>query len=160
MVAIIFGSNLCCDSGVLLINHMGWLTDLFTDTPLAPELREKLASVESEVDGLKTDNVLLKDDLREAKAQVLRLEKKLDEFTHRPELDDTDLQMLKEIALTTDPEISFLAGKLNEEKGVLEFRLQRLVDLDYLSTWSIGGSERYSLEPKGREYLVKHNAIK
>jgi predicted nucleic acid-binding Zn-ribbon protein len=138
---------------------MGWLTDLFTDTPLSPQLREKLAAVESEVDGLKTDNVLLKDDLREAKAQVLRLEKKLDEFTHRPELDEIDVQILKEIALTTDPEITYLMRRLNEEKNALEFKLQRLVDIEYLSTWSIGGSERYSLELKGREYLVKHKGI-
>jgi predicted RNase H-like nuclease (RuvC/YqgF family) len=138
---------------------MGWLTDLFKDTQLSPQLREKLAAVESEVDALKTDNVLLKDDLREAKGQVLRLEKKLDEFTHRPELDQTDVQILKEIALTTDPEITYLARRLTVEKGVLEFRLQRLADIDYLSTWTIGGSERYSLEAKGREYLVKHNLI-
>jgi len=138
---------------------MGWLTDLFTDTPLSPQLREKLAAVESEVDGLKTDNVLLKDDLREAEAQVLRLEKKLDEFTHRPELDEIDVQILKEIALTTDPEITYLMRRLNEEKNALEFKLQRLVDIEYLSTWSIGGSERYSLELKGREYLVKHKGI-
>ena len=143
----------------LSLNHMGWLTDLFTDTQLSPQLREKLAAVESEVDGLKTDNVLLKDDLREARAQVLRLEKKLDEFTHRPELDETDVQILREIALTTDPEIMYLVRRLSEEKGALEFRLQRLVDIDYLSTWSIGGSERYSLEAKGREYLVKHKSI-
>ena len=138
---------------------MGWLTDLFTDTPLSPQLREKLAAVESEVDGLKTDNVLLKDDLRESKAQVLRLEKKLDEFTHRPELDEIDVQILKEIALTTDPEITYLMRRLNEEKNALEFKLQRLVDIEYLSTWSIGGSERYSLELKGREYLIKHKGI-
>lgn len=142
------------------LNHMGWLTELFTDIPLSPQLREKLATVESEVDALKTDNVLLKDDLREAKAQVLRLEKKLDEFTHRPELDETDVQILKEIALTTDPEIMYLVRKLSEEKGALEFRLQRLIDIDYLSTWSIGGSERYSLEAKGREYLVKHKGLR
>jgi predicted RNase H-like nuclease (RuvC/YqgF family) len=139
---------------------MGWLTDLFQDISLSPELRQKLGAVESEVDALKTDNVLLKDDLREAKAQVLRLEKKLDEYTHRPELDEADVQILKEIALTTDPEITYLAGRLAVEKGVLEFRLQRLADIDYLSTWTIGGSERYSLEPKGREYLVKHNLMR
>jgi predicted RNase H-like nuclease (RuvC/YqgF family) len=138
---------------------MGWLTDIFKETQLSPQLREKLAAVESEVDALKTDNVLLKDDLREARAQVLRLEKKLDEFTHRPELDETDVQILREIALTTDPEITYLSRRLAVEKGVLEFRLERLADIDYLSTWSIGGSERYSLEPKGREYLVKHNLI-
>jgi hypothetical protein len=103
--------------------------------------------------------VLLKDDLREARAQVLRLEKRLDEFTHRPELDEADVLILKEIALTTDPEISYLVRKVGLEKEVIEFRLQRLADIDYLSSWSIGGSERYSLEPKGREYLIKHNLI-
>ncbi|HYW74402.1 MAG TPA: hypothetical protein VE961_25490 [Pyrinomonadaceae bacterium] len=138
---------------------IGWLTDLFKDVPLSPQLREKLEASESEIDALKTDNVLLKDDLREARAQVLRLEKRLDEFTHRPELDETDVLILKEIALTTDPEASYLAKKISLEKGVLEFRLERLEDIDYLSTWSIGGSERYSLEPKGREYLIKHNLI-
>ena len=142
-----------------LVNTIGWLTDLFKDVSLAPELREKLEAFESEADALKTDNVLLKDDLREARAQVLRLEKRLDEFTYRPELDETDVLILKEIALTNDPEASYLARKLNLENGVIEFRLQRLTEIDYLSTWSIGGSERYSLEPKSREYLIKHNLI-
>jgi hypothetical protein len=43
--------------------------------------------------------------------------------------------------------------------SVVELRLEQLTDLDYLSTWSIGGVERYSLEPKGREYLIKKNLI-
>jgi hypothetical protein len=138
---------------------MGWLTDLFKDVPLSDELRRKLATVEAENDALKTDNVILKDDLREAKAEILRLEKRLDQFTHHPELDETDVLILKEIALTSDPAASYLAGKLSLDMGILEFRLQRLIEIDYLSTWSIGGSERYSLEPKSREYLVKHNLI-
>ena len=139
--------------------HIGWLTDLFKDVSLSPHLREKLATFESEADALKTDNVILRDDLREAKARLLRLEKRLDEFTHRPELDEIDALILKEIALTADPDASYLARKLTLEKGALEFRLQRLAEIDYLSSWSIGGSERYSLQPKSREYLVKHNLI-
>jgi predicted RNase H-like nuclease (RuvC/YqgF family) len=138
---------------------MGWLTDLFNETQLSPQLREKLAAIESETDALKTDNILLKDDLREAKAQIIRLEKRLEEFTHRPDLDETDVQILKEIALTSDPDAAYLARKLGLEMAMLEFRLQRLTEIEYLSTWSIGGSERYSLEPKSREYLVKHNLI-
>jgi predicted RNase H-like nuclease (RuvC/YqgF family) len=138
---------------------MGWLTDLFKDFQLSPQLREKLASIESETDALKTDNILLKDDLREAKAEIIKLEKRLEEFTHRPDLDETDVEILKEIALTSDPDAAYLARKLGLEMGALDFRLQRLTDIDYLSTWSIGGSERYSLEPKSREYLVKHNLI-
>jgi len=138
---------------------MGWLTDLFNDFPLSPQLREKLLNIESETDALKTDNILLKDDLREAKAEIIKLEKRLEEFTHRPDLDDTDVEILKEIALTSDPDAAYLARKLGLEMGSLDFRLQRLTDIDYLSTWTIGGSERYSLEPKSREYLVKHNLI-
>lgn len=138
---------------------MGWLTDIFKDVPLSPELREKLARIEAENDALKTDNVILKDDLREAKAQILRLEKRLDQFAHHSELDETDVLILKEIALTSEPAASYLAAKLSLELSVLEFRLERLTELDYLSTWSIGGVERYSLEPKGREYLIKKNLI-
>jgi hypothetical protein len=139
--------------------HIGWLTDLFKDVPLSPELREKLETFESEADTLKTDNVILKDDLREARAQLLRLEKRLQEFTYRPELDETDVLILKEIALTSDPDASYLARKLDMQKGDIEFRLQRMADIDYVSSWSIGGSERYSLEAKAREYLVKHKQI-
>jgi Winged helix-turn-helix DNA-binding len=139
--------------------NMGWFTDLFKDVPLSAELREKLATIEAENDTLKTDNVILKDDLREAKGEIIRLQRRLDQFTHHPELDDTDLKILKEIALTSDPAASYLAEKLNMELGVVEFRLQRLTEIDYLSTWSIGGQERYSLEPKSREYLIRHNLI-
>jgi predicted RNase H-like nuclease (RuvC/YqgF family) len=138
---------------------MGWLTDQFKDVPLSPQLRERLETLEAETDTLKTNNVLLKHDLREARAELLRLGKRLEEFTHHPELDETDVLILKEIAVTTDPDASYLARKLTLEKGVVEFRLERLAEIDYLSSWSIGGSERYSLEPKSREYLVKHNLI-
>src|SRR5262245_5136523 len=95
---------------------MGWLTELFKDVPLSPELREKLLTVEDENDKLKTDNVILKDDLREAKAQILRLEKRLDEFTHRPDLDETDNLILKEIALTSDSDAAYLARKLDLDR--------------------------------------------
>src|SRR5262249_19329777 len=145
-----------CDFG---LNSMGWLTELFKDIPISPQLREKLAALEDENDALKTDNVLLKDDLREAKAEIIKLEKRLDEFTHHPELDETDTLIIKEIALTSDPDAAYLARKLNLDLATVEFRLERLPEIDYVSSWSIGGSERYSLEPKSREYLVKHNLI-
>lgn len=138
---------------------MAWLTDLFKDVPLSTELREKLAVIEAENDALKTDNVILKDDLREARAQIIRLEKRLDHFTHDPELDEIDISLLKETALTSEPAASYLAAKLNLDLGVVDFRLARLTEIGYLSTWSIGGVERYSLEPKSREYLIKHNLI-
>ena len=138
---------------------MGWLTDIFKDVPLSAELCEKLATVEAESDALKTDNVILKDDLREARAQILTLEKRLEQFEHHSELDQTDVLILREIALTSEPAASYLVTKLNLELSVVELRLEQLTDLDYLSTWSIGGVERYSLEPKSREYLIKQNLI-
>jgi predicted RNase H-like nuclease (RuvC/YqgF family) len=138
---------------------MGWLTDIFKDVPLSAELREKLETVEAESDALKTDNVILKDDLREARVQILTLEKRLEQFAHHSELDETDALILKEIALTSEPAATYLVTKLNLELSVVELRLEQLTDLDYLSTWSIGGVERYSLEPKGREYLIKKNLI-
>jgi predicted nuclease with TOPRIM domain len=100
---------------------MGWLTDLFHEMPLSHELRQKLATVEAESDTLKTENVLLKDDLREAKAEIIRLEKRLDQFTHRPELDQVDVNILTELALNSDPAASYLAAKLSLDLGILEF---------------------------------------
>lgn len=138
---------------------MGWLTDLFRDVPLSVELREKLAAVEVENDALKTDNLILRDDLREAKAQTLRLQKQLDGYTHHAELDEADIRILKEVALTSEPAASYLSKKLNIDFGVIDFRLAQLTETDYLSTWNIGGVERYSLRPKGREYLIRHNLV-
>jgi len=138
---------------------MGLLTDILKEVPLSAELRKKVAKTEAEHDGLKTENVILKDNLREAKAQIIKLEKRIDQFTHIPELDETDILILKEIALTSDPPASHLAEKLKLDKATVEFRLQRLIDIDYLSIWSIGGAERYSLQPKSREYLIKNNLI-
>ena len=138
---------------------MGWLTDLFKDIPLPVELRAKLAAVEAENDSLKTDNVIVRDDLRQAKAQILRLEKKLDQYTHTPELDETDISILKEVAVTSEPAASYLSAKLSIELGALDFRLEQLTETEYLGAWSIGGIERYSLRPKGREYLIRHNLI-
>ena len=138
---------------------MGLLTDVLKEVPLSAELRKKIAKIEAENDGLKTENVILKDNLREAKAQIIKLEKRIDQFTHNPELDKTDILILKEIALTSDPAASYLAEKLNLNLAMVEFRLQRLIDIDYLSIWSIGGAERYSLQPKSREYLIKNNLI-
>jgi hypothetical protein len=138
---------------------MGLLTDILKEVPLSAELRKKIAKIEAENDGLKTENVILKDNLREAKAQIIKLEKRIDQFTHNPELDETDILILKEIALTTDPAASYIAEKLNLSLTIIDFRLQRLIDIDYLSTWSIGGAERYSLQPKSQEYLIKNNLI-
>jgi len=138
---------------------MGLLNEILNEVPLSAELRKKIASMEAANDSLKTENVILRDDLREAKAQIIKLQKRLDEFAHTPELDETDILILKEIALTSDPAASYLAEKLNLELAKVEFRLQRLIDIDYLSTWSIGGAERYSLQPKSREYLIKNNLI-
>ena len=109
---------------------MGWLTDLFKDVPLSLELREKLAAVEAEADTLKTDNVILKDDLRQANTQILKLEKRLDQYTHTPELDETDISILKEVALTSEPAATYLSAKLNIEVGALDFRLEQLTETD------------------------------
>jgi hypothetical protein len=138
---------------------MGLLTEILNEVSLSPELRKKVARMEAENDALKTENFILKDDLRDAKAQIIKSQRRIDEFTHTPELDETDVLILKEIALTSDPPASHIAQKLKLELSSVEFRLERLLDIDYLSTWTIGGVERYSLQPKSREYLIKNNLI-
>ena len=138
---------------------MGWLTDLFTDVALSTELREKLAAVEAETDAIKTDNVILKDDLRQAKAQILKLERQVDQYSHETSLDETDIRIVKEVAVTSEPTAAYLSKKLEIDLGALDFRLEQLTETDYLGAWSIGGTERYSLKPKGREYLIRHNLV-
>jgi hypothetical protein len=34
-----------------------------------------------------------------------------------------------------------------------------LIDIEYLSAWSTGGPDRYALEPKSREFVIKNNLL-
>ena len=140
---------------------MGLLTDILREIPLSAVLKEKVAAIEAEKARLETDNAILKDDLREAKTKIAQLEKRLQPKGHPADVDETDALLLKEIALAGDTDCSaqYLAGKVGLSATVIELRLQRLCDTEYLTAWSLGGPDCYSLLPKSRAYLVGNNLI-
>ena len=85
---------------------MSLLSDLLKETPLSVVLKEKVATIEAENAALKTENAILKDDLRQAKTQLTKLEKRVEELTNNPDLDETDVLLLREIALIDESEAS------------------------------------------------------
>lgn len=140
---------------------MSVLADILKEIPLSAILKEKVATIEAENATLKTENAVLKDDLREAKTQLVKLGKRIEELANNPDLDETDVLLLKEIALANESEASaeYVANKVNLKPTVVELRLRRLTDTDYVIAWSIGGSDCFSLQPKSRAYLIKNNLI-
>lgn len=49
---------------------MGLLTEILKEVPLSTVLREKVSNLEAENEALKTENAILKDDIRELRTQV------------------------------------------------------------------------------------------
>ena len=54
---------------------MGILDDILKGLPVNPLLREKIADVEAKYDASETENSILKDGLRDAKAEIAKLQK-------------------------------------------------------------------------------------
>jgi adenylate cyclase len=64
---------------------MGWVIDLVKEIPLSTVLREKLSAIEEKYVALDTENAILKDDLRKAKANVVQLEAQVSNFKNEIE---------------------------------------------------------------------------
>jgi Fic family protein len=140
---------------------MGLVTDILKEIPQAVVLKEKLSTIEAKYAAADTENAVLKDDLRHAKAEITNLKKQIAELS-RTDLDETDKLILREVALA-EPAESATAGRVAQVLGLnpvmVELRLRRLSDTDYLEAFSIGGPDYFILQPKSTDYLVKNNLI-
>lgn len=57
---------------------MGWLADLFREIPLSVIQQEKIAQVEAKYVATEAEKASLKDDLRQAKAEITKLKKQIE----------------------------------------------------------------------------------
>lgn len=142
---------------------VGLFDDILKGLPVNPLLREKVADAEARYAAAQTENAGLKDDLREAKAQIAKLKNQVEEFSHSKDLDKLETLLL---GLLADPTIEHdaeaLARGLNEHPTRIKYHLERLVSegLIIQSEFFIGGSPvPYYLTQQGREYLVKNDLI-
>lgn len=65
---------------------MGLLTDILKEIPQAAVLKEKIATIEDKYAATETANAILKDDLREAKAQIKQLQDQTEKLTPKANL--------------------------------------------------------------------------
>jgi chromosome segregation ATPase len=63
---------------------MGLLTDIAKEIPISAVLKEKIETLEAENASLKTEVAILKDDLREAKAENKQIADEMDSFRQQP----------------------------------------------------------------------------
>ncbi|MGI9068370.1 MAG: hypothetical protein ACR2HX_18445 [Pyrinomonadaceae bacterium] len=135
---------------------MSLLADILREIPLSTVLREKIATIDAENAALQTENAILKDHLREAKAQTTQLSKEIDRLTHIDEnLDEIEVALLRALTNKSVHEIEQLAGIVGSDLTRVEYHLEKLIAADYVSVPPpiIAGPTWY-LEHKGREYLI------
>ena len=142
---------------------MSLFDDLLKGLPINPLLREKITELEAKYAATETENSILKDDLREAKAEITKLKKQVEELTHKDDLTKLEILLLQ---LLTDPIVDHdaeaLASGLNEHPTLIKYHLEKLKDAGYIrqSGIFIGGSPvPYHLTQKGREFLVLNDLL-
>jgi len=138
---------------------MGWLADLFKEIPLSVNLQEKVTQAEAKQTAIDAEKASLKDDLREANAQIAQLKKQLEQFTHKP-LTDLDIQILQMIAVFRSAPIALIAQQLNTHIEAVEMQVNALLKNGYIE-WKLDdyGEYNYRLRDKARRYLIDNNLL-
>src|SRR5690349_1585929 len=106
---------------------MGFLTDVLKEIPLSAVLKEKIASIEAKHAATETENAILKDDLHEAKAEITKLKKQIEELAHKDDLDENDRQVLVTILqLDKSAYSDLIARQLNLHQQRAAYHLEKL----------------------------------
>lgn len=140
---------------------MGWLADLFREIPLSVIQEQKIAEMEAKYDATEAEKASLKDDLRQAKAEITKLQKQIEEFTHKDDLEEVEIKVLHLIAVANGmPWAEAIAEQLGLHTQRVEYHLQKL-ELDFYVLRHYGGGypDSFSLLQKGRDVLMQRNLI-
>jgi|SRR5690348_5478159 len=138
---------------------MGLLTDILKEIPQAAVLKEKIAGIEAKYAAAETENAILKDDLREAKAEIAKLKKQVEELTHTDDLNDAEIMILESISQHQDVNIISVAKNFEIDRGRVEYHIQRLIELKYVDFKGFAFDGIYLIQQKGREALMDRGLI-
>lgn len=135
---------------------MGIFDDILQGLPVNSVLREKVAELNAQKAAAETENAILKDDLRKAKAEIAKLQDQIKELSHKDDLSENDVIVLR--AAVNDQYAYVMSESINLDQIVIEYHLNRLTDWGYLTKHS-GWPNRpdaFGLTQKGRTYLVQY----
>jgi len=141
---------------------MGWLGDLLKEIPLSVIQQQKIAHMEAEYADMKAEKASLKDDLRQANAEIAKLKKQVEQLAHDvSNLDDVETRILSALADSEiDPVPSSLIFILDLHRERFNYAIERLIELDFVHKSPLWEDEpSYSLAQKGRGYLIRNNLI-
>lgn len=141
---------------------MNLFTDILKGLPENAVLRSKIADAEKRYAALETENAILKDDLRDAKAEIAKLKKQIEELTHTDDLDDVDKTILSILSACkyNKPWAEFFADEMNMHIEEIKHRLNKLEKAKYITSMDYGeGYWQYSFRDKGREYVIRNKLL-
>ena len=144
---------------------MGFLLDLLKDVPLSANLLEKVRSYERDNAALKTENAILKDDLREARSRIKELETKLGVATQKPDLHEHERAILRYLFRTNvDHILSSITADLGfSSPQEAKYYLEKLVERGFINLPPrrsvVHRFPQYTLRQPGREYVIENNLM-
>jgi transposase-like protein len=142
---------------------MSLVDDILKGLPINPLLREKVAELEAKYAATETQNAILRDDLRDAKAENQKLKKQVEELTQSDDLDETELKLLLLIANTdySDAVTQLFVEQFSGiTKAKFDYHLKRLQDLGYVvGGYSNSYGIHYRATQEGRTLLLKKNLL-
>src|SRR5215213_9187904 len=128
---------------------MGLIDDILKGLPANAVLREQITQLNAQKAAAETENAILKDDLRQAKAEIAKLKKQIEEFPHKDNLDEVEIKLLLEISKHRHPNRVRLARENQISRERVDYHLGKLVDSKYLSFRGFDGDGIYTMEQKG-----------
>lgn len=138
---------------------MGLIDDILKGLPANAVLREQITQLNTQKAAAETENAILKDDLRQAKAEITQLKKQLEESTHKDDLNEAELTLLQSVLQHQDVNIGSVAQKFGIDRGRVEYHIQRLIDSGYVDFKGFDFDGIYLIQQKGRESLMSRGLI-
>lgn len=137
---------------------MRLFADILKGLPENAVLRHKVADAEKRYAALETENAILKDDIRDAKTEIKKLKKQIEELTHN-DLTEPQLKALKLAATDQVVDADCFSSSMGVSPERAAYYLSKLVERDMLEFRGFGGEGIYTIKPKGLEVLMSHGLI-
>lgn len=140
---------------------MGWLSDLLKEYPALSVAKERLALAEERFKHIEEENAELKAHVAELEAQNSQLQAQLAN-AQIGGLEEIEIEILKLLSGAGDEggSAAAIAHHLGINETKAEYYAEKLAENEYLyQRYIIGMPVTYSLDQKGREFLVKNNHI-